>query len=346
MKKLMKPLALATAAFLMGTVALTGCAGSKSNTAANATASGASSAAAYTGTVKLGVSSWIGFAPLYVAQQEGFFKKEGANVEIDTIQSGGDRKTALASNKIQGMASTVDTHVMTAAAGISLTQILALDTSSGGDGVVAKKTISSFEDLKGKTVALDTTGGASYFWFNYLLAQHNMTMSDVTVENMTAGDAGAAFVAGKVDAAVTWQPWLSKAEATSFGKVLVSSKTTPGIIVDSIALRTDFVKQYPQAVQAIVDGWYDALAYQKTNPDDANAIMAKAMGESTSDFVSELNDVTYYDKDGNVKYFGTSAAKGQIYTVSQNAADLWLKIKLIPSKPNIDALVDGDFVGK
>jgi NitT/TauT family transport system substrate-binding protein len=300
----------------------------------------------YTGTVKLAMSSWIGYAPLYVAAQKGFFKKEGANIEIQTIQSAGDRKAALAANRIQGMASTVDTHVMTKAAGIDITQVLALDTSSGGDGVISKKTIKNIQDLKGKTVALDTTGGASYFWFAYLLEQKGMSMNDMTIVSMTAGDAGAAFVAGKVDAAVTWQPWLTKAATTKFGKVLVSSKTTPGIIVDSLGLRTDFVKKYPKTVQAIVDGWYDALKYAKTNASDANGIMAKAMGESKSDFVSQLGDVKFYDKAGNVTYFGTAAKKGLIYSVSQKAVDLWYKIKLITTKPNVSSMINGSFVSK
>lgn len=337
MKKSKKALALATAALLAVPIILSGCSGSGSSSAA-------STGGKYTGTVTLGMSSWIGYAPLYVAQEKGFFKKEGVNVEIKTIQSAGDRKAALASDKIQGMASTVDTHVMTKAAGVDIVQVLALDTSSGGDGVVAKKEISTFKDLKGKNVALDTSGGASYFWFCYLLKKNGMTLSDVKVQNMSAGDAGAAFVAGKVDAAVTWQPWLTKAQSTSFGKVLVSSKETPGIIVDSLGLRGDFVKKYPESVKAIVKGWYDALDYAKTNADDANTIMGKAMGETKDEFVSQQSDVTFYDKAGNEDYFGSSSKKGQIYDVTQNASDLWYSLKLIDSKVKPESIINGSFV--
>lgn len=340
MKKSRRVLAIATAALLAVPVILSGC----SNSAGSSTS--AAGGGKYSGTVKLGMSSWIGYAPLYVAQEKGFFKKEGANVEIETIQSAGDRKAALASDKIQGMASTVDTHVMTKAAGVDITQVLALDTSSGGDGVVSKKEIASFKDLKGKTVALDTTGGASYFWFCYLLKKNGMTLSDVKVQSMGAGDAGAAFVAGKVDAAVTWQPWLTKAQSTSFGKVLVSSTETPGIIVDSLGLRSDFVKKYPDSVTAIVKGWYDALAYNKSNPDDANTIMGKAMGETKDEFASQLGDVTFYDKAGNVAYFGTSSKKGQIYEVSKSASDLWLSLKLIDQKVDPNSIINGSFVNK
>lgn len=300
----------------------------------------------YTGTVKIGLSSWIGYAPLYIAVEKGFFKKHGVEVELQTIQSAGDRKTAMAADRIQGMASTVDTHVMTQAAGIKLVQMLALDTSSGGDGIVTKKEITSLKDLKGKTVGLDTTGGASYFWFQYLLGREGMTLSDMNVQNMSAGDAGAAFVAGKIDAAVTWQPWLTNAAKTPFGHVLLSSKETPGVIVDSLGLRKDFVDKYPDSVEGIVKGWYDAIEYIKTNPDDANKIMAKAMGQSVEEFAQSLPDVQFYDKAGNIEYFGSNGKKGLIYDVSDKAADLWLKGKLIEQKPNLDEMINGQFVAK
>ena len=127
------------------------------------------------------------------------------------IESPADRRAAFAADRIQGFATTVDTHVMTAAAEnpIPVKQVLALDDSYGGDGIVAKKEIKTVKDLKGKTVAAQLGAGASYFWLNYVLAQNGLKLSDIQAVDMKAGDAGAAFVAGKIDAAVTWEPWLS-----------------------------------------------------------------------------------------------------------------------------------------
>jgi len=69
-----------------------------------------------------------------------------------------------------------------------------------------------------------------------------MKLADLKAIDMKAGDAGSAFVAGKVDAAVTWEPWLPRAKETPFGHVLLSSDKTPGIIVDSLAFKPDFLK--------------------------------------------------------------------------------------------------------
>ena len=155
---------------------------------------------------------------MYLAKEKGFFQKQGVDVEIVVIESPADRRAAFAADKIQGLATTVDTHVMTAAAEnpIPVKQVLALDDSHGGDGIVAKKEIKTIKDLKGKTVAAQLGAGASYFWLNYVLAQNGMKLADLKAVDMKAGDAGSAFVAGKVDAAVTWEPWLSRAKDTAF----------------------------------------------------------------------------------------------------------------------------------
>lgn len=335
--KMKKQIILAIAMPLILAMVFTGCGSSSTN--------GASKTKTYNGTVKIAISSWTGFAPLYVAKEKGYFKKNGVNVELDAIQSASDRRSALASDRIQAFASTVDTHIITEASNIKIAQVLALDTSYGGDGVLVKNDIKNFNDLKGKTVALDTNGVSS-FWFQYLLKKHGMKIDDVKVTNMSSDSAGAAFMGQKVDAAVTWQPWLSKTAKSNFGHVLVSSKETPGLIVDSLALKKDFISKYPKTVQAIVNSWFDALDYIKKNQADADNIMAKAMGQSVDDFKSSEADINFYDKAQNVTYFGQGSKHGLIWDVTDEAATIWLNQKMISSKPDIKDMIDGTFVNK
>lgn len=300
----------------------------------------------YPGTFTIGLSSWIGYAPLFVAQEKGFFEKNGVKVDIQKIESGSDRRSAIAASRIQGMASTVDAVVIAVANGIPITQVLALDMSNGGDGLVAKKEFNSLADLRGKKIALDTSGVASYFWFHVLLKQAGLTIDQFDIQSMGAGDAGAAFVAGQVDAALTWQPWLTRASETSFGKVLISSAESPGVITDSLSIRQDIIQQYPEAVQAIVDGWMEAVAYTKTNPAEANAIMARAMGQTEDEFTATLPDVLFYDGPGNLAYLGSPAQRGEINDILEMACDLWLSMGEIPARPDIASLVNYTFVNK
>lgn len=163
------------------TVAVAGCGAPSKDAASSSSGSKAATE------VLIGQSSWIGFAPLYIAEEKGFFKKHGADVKIQSIESKADSKSALAAGRIQGVSTTADTHVVNAAAGIDIAQVLALDTSSGGDGIVAKKEYKSIESLKGKKIALDTTGGADFFWFQYLLKEKGKLPQCVAFKAGTRG---------------------------------------------------------------------------------------------------------------------------------------------------------------
>ena len=95
---------------------------------------------------------------------------------------------------------------------------------------------------------------------------------------MTAADAGSAFVAKRVDAAVTWEPWLARGKATDFGHLLVDSSTTPGLITDVLIVKTDWANAHKKDVEAIVRAWNEAVAYYREHPDELINIMAKGVG--------------------------------------------------------------------
>ncbi|WP_423820677.1 ABC transporter substrate-binding protein [Salinisphaera sp. SPP-AMP-43] len=294
--------------------------------------------------VDLGISSWIGYGPIFVAEQKGFFAKEGVDVTLHRIEKAANRRSALASGAIDGFPTTPDTFVSTAAAHLPVVQVMALDNSNGADGIVANKAIDSFESLKGKKVGLETGGGASYFWFLYLLHQHGMSLQDIDVNDMSARAAGAAFAAGQLDAAVTWQPWLTTADQRPFGHTLITSKATPGVIADTLGFRRDFVEQHPQRVQAVVNAVFDAMAYTRDHQQAAYAIMAKAMGQTPQQFAQSAEGVRWYDLAMNREYFGAPKQPGPLYELCRQAAALFVDAGVIDHKPEIEPLISARFV--
>lgn len=297
--------------------------------------------------VTIAHADWIGFYPLDLAQKKGFFKGYGANVKIKTIESKSDSQSALAAGKIQGIATSLDTTILSAANGLKIQNVLALDTSKGADGLVGNKNIKSFKDLKGKTLALDTTGGASYFWFNYMLRKNHMNLKEMKVQSMNSGDAGSAYVSGKVDAAMTWQPWLTKAEDKPNGHVIKSSKNSPGVIVDSLEMSTSYIKKHPKVITAIIKGWYKALNYIKAHPTSAYKMMSKGSGVSPNVLKQEMTEqIQLYDKSANKSYFGTNENHGSIYKIANVASDIWYANKISKNKADTDAAINPDFVNQ
>ena len=216
--------------------------------------------------VVLAMSGWTGFAPFTLAREKGLFKKNGVDLDIKKMPTQA-RHAAMAAGEVQAISTTIDTHITYVAANVPVTQVLVIDSSTGGDGVLVKNSIKSFADLKGKTVAVDNPGAVSNFWFNYLLRKNGLTMKDVKPTNLGPQPAANAFAGGQFDAAVTYEPYMSGA-LTSMpdAKILVSSKETPGVIIDTLAFQPEFINKNPNAVKGVIAGWFEALDLIKQNP--------------------------------------------------------------------------------
>src|ERR1700730_8590032 len=288
--------------------------------------------------VRIAHSTWVGYGPLYIAQDKGFFKKNGVDVELIVMEDPKERFPTLMADKIQMIASTVDTALLYLKKPNDFQYVVAIDDSNGGDGIVALKDITSIADLKGKKVAVND-GSVSEFYLNVLLGKAGLKESDLYTVNMTAADAGGAFVAKRVDAAVTWEPWLTKGKSTDFGHLLVDSSTTPGLITDVIIVKTAWASAHQKDVAAIVASWNEAVAYYRSNPEESIAIMAKGVGgwlKDPKEFKSTLPGIKFYGGGDNQAFFGTKAKPGPLATTVQEAIDIWsshgkLQVNVMPA---------------
>ena len=98
-------------------------------------------------TVKIAHSTWVGYGPLYIAQSKGFFKRHGVNVDLVVMEDPKERFPTLMADKIQMIASTVDTALLYLKKPTDFQYVVAIDDSNGGDGIVALKDIKSIADL-------------------------------------------------------------------------------------------------------------------------------------------------------------------------------------------------------
>ena len=63
-------------------------------------------------TVTIAHSTWVGYGPLYIARDKGFFEKNGVDVELVVMEDPKERFPTLMADRIQMIASTVDTALL------------------------------------------------------------------------------------------------------------------------------------------------------------------------------------------------------------------------------------------
>lgn len=280
---------------------------------------------------KINVDTWIGYAPLRLAQEKGFFGD--VDVQIVTTPDVAQRKLILARGENQAMAETVDMLVLDQDEEVPTVAVTGLDFSNGADGIVAVNDIKTIEDLKGKSVLVQKNY-ASEALLNYLLEKNGIAFSDVTTIDSEAGAAGAAFVAGKTDVAVTFEPWLSKATERGDGHILVSSADAPGVIVDVLSVQRDYLQAHPEVVKQVVSGWFQAVEYWKAHPEESNAIMAPYYQVTPEEFAEQVEGLEWPSLEENVTYFGDGSGS-TIYDIADTFVQIFLKTGQIETAPDM-----------
>ncbi len=290
--------------------------------------------------LRIGFNTWVGYGPLYVAQEKGYFSEHGLQVELERIEGTPERRSALIAKRLDILGSTIDDLIVGASQGVEARLICGCDESNGADGVLVKNDIASIKDLKGRSVAVQP-GFVNHFFLLYLLDREGMSPDDVKIEPMEPDKAGAAFVAGQLDVAVTWEPWLSKAKERPDGKLLATSKDAPGVIVDILIARNDLIKERAGDLTKLVRAWNQAVEFCRTNADEANEIIARNMGLSKEEAADMLSGVNLFGAKENESY----VKGGKAAEIAAKCAELLFKGKVIETKPDVKSLISTDFVG-
>ena len=274
--------------------------------------------------LKIAHSTWVGYGPFYIAQEQGFFEEEGLDIDLILMEDTKTRIPALAAGRIDATATTVDTVLTFYSEQRPFRYLFAVDDSKGGDGIVANNEIKTIADLAGKRVAYQEAS-VSQFYLSVLLKEAGLSLDAVKMVNMTAADAGAAFVARRVDAAVTWEPWLTRGNQAEHGHILVDSSSSPGLITDVVLTTAAKLEARTAEFQALYRAWVKAVEWQKANEAEADAIMARGVGgwlKEAEAFEETRSGVAYYDSAMNEAFIGTAEMPGTIIRTIGNALTL------------------------
>lgn len=319
--------ALATAAAI---TLLAGCAGTPA----------ATTAADKTQAVRMATMPWIGYGPWYIAETDGIFADAGLTVEQTEFEGDAEVNAAFISGNVDVANVATHTAMLMKQAGVPIKIVLIEDVSTTADAIIAPAGIESIADLAGKKVAYEQ-GTTSDLLLNYALEDAGMTLDDIVAVPMNAADAGVALIGGKVDAAVTYEPYIQTAlaEDADLG-VLFSADELPGLISDVLVVSDDFIAEHPDTIQALVSSWGLALDSYNADQTAGRAIIADAVGEDAEALASAFDGVIFYDGAQNAEELGGSFLSDAMPLVLKAAQ----AAGIVSGDVDLSALVDPQFV--
>ncbi|HYZ25656.1 MAG TPA: ABC transporter substrate-binding protein [Geminicoccaceae bacterium] len=280
-------------------------------------------------TVTCAYPVWVGFGPVHLANELGYFKDEGITVEeildddmpnaVAAMERGDIDCYLRTVGEYQGLGRRKDTQ------GIIIGTI---DLSTGGDGWAADQSIQSVCDLEGKTIAVEPNLPARLLLQEALRRECDLSIADTNLTDIAAADAIGVFSSPDVAAVGTYEPVLSQVVATHTGRgahILLSSKDYEDLILDIIMAHTDELAANPDKYVKFLRGIYRAIDYFYANQEEAIPVIASFFSITPEEFKETLPNFRYTPLDEAKGFIGTAEAPGRAYEIFRDTMELNLE---------------------
>lgn len=188
-------------------------------------------------------------APLYLAREKGWFEEAGLRPQYVQFLAAPPMFSALQSESVDVADMGLAPAIIGKGQGIDIKVVaVALDVSATNALVVQKAlNVSSAKDLKGKRIGAQK-GTTPFFGLIRYLEREGMGLKDIQYVDVNAPNAVPAFRKGEVDAIWVWSPWQNMLVGMG-GKRVVSNKDIGALAPQVWAVRSDWAKKNPEALQ-------------------------------------------------------------------------------------------------
>ena len=295
--------------------------------------------------MSLGGVTWIGLTPFYIAEERGFFSENNLEVNLQIFGANTDYISAFLANRIDGCISCVTSEaVVMAEKGKDYKIVLVQDNSAGGDGILARNSVASIADFKGKKVAVEQ-GGVGHFFLLQVLNEVGLSGKDITIVNADAPTAAAAYQAGNIEIASTYAPFLSQAnEAQPDGRIIYDSSKMPTAITDFYIFDSKYISANSDAVTAFVQAIAKALDFLETNRDEAIAIAASKLEISPEALAADLEGIQLPDIATNREMLANPNSDLYILKSLNAMGEFLVDQGQIKTVPNMSLFIEPKFI--
>lgn len=259
--------------------------------------------------IRIGTNAWPPCEIWSVAQQEDLF----GSIPVDIIRfsTWSDNMSSLYKGNIDITHATYFNAVYYHDKGEDGVIILSSDTVKGSDGLVVKDSFVNASGLepdkiRGCMLAVEINTD-EHFLLKKALENFGLSEEDIEISSMSSAEAAQAFISGDVDAAFVYEPFLSSAAAKGGGRVVWTTESLPGYMIDVLVARREVLETRKKDVEKILTAWYGAQDFIKDNPDEAFAAMALNEDMSKADFQDFYESFTFFTLQDNLEIFNSES---------------------------------------
>lgn len=216
------------------------------------------------------------YLPLTIAEQLGYFKAEGLEVEISDFAGGSRALQAVVGGSADVVSGAYEHTINLQSKGQQFQAFVLQGRAPQISMGISPKTMPNYKsvaDLKGKKIGVSAPGSSTNMVASLILSRAGLSASDVSFIGVgTAAGALAAFRAGQIDAMSNTDPVMTMLEQKGEIRIIADTRTLKGTTevfggpmpAGCLYAPQEFVRQHPNTVQALSNAIVHALKWLQT----------------------------------------------------------------------------------
>jgi NitT/TauT family transport system substrate-binding protein len=248
-------------------------------------------------------------AAIFIGDAKGIYAKYGVDLKITKFNAGPAVMQQLTGGTLDLGFAGVPPIISAADKDSTIKIIAALQGNGSGIIVGNDSGINTVKDLKGKKIAVPSVGSIQDIMLRQLLADNGIDYAkDVTVSAVPAGQQPAAIGAGSIDAAFSWEPYVTQTAMKNLGKILIrSNEISPDHPCCSIAATTQTIKKFPDTLKAFFQAHKEATDFVINNPQETAQIISRSeyLGGEAAIEAASLPNIRFLAKPDETFIAGT-----------------------------------------
>lgn len=299
-------------------------------------------------TINLSLDEWIGWKSIIDAESLGYYDAEGIDVNINVINDATQSSNALIKGDLNAAGYTINRTAFLSnkftEAGVDIIMPFITNYSNGGDGIIAKSSIQSVEDLVDAKIAVPEFSEAQTLvaWFvdkSDLSQEDKDKIMDNLILFATADETAKAFFAGQVDVAATWEPYLSQAQSMTDAHVLFSTASSSSLVMDGVIFRKDFAEAHPDVIQKFIRATLKASEAYATEFDAIRQVMPMFSTSTDEEIIDNTENARLATWKDN-----SDLLNGTARTIYTDMCDIWESLGETVNRDMVDTIFDDSYI--
>ena len=214
--------------------------------------------------------------PLSIAEQLGYFKAEGLDVEINDFAGGARALQAVAAGGVDVVSGAFEHTIRLQSKGQKFQAFVLQGRAPAIAMGISHKTMPHYKtvsDLKGKRIGISESGASSQLVAGLILSRAGLLASDVAFVSVgTAAGALMAVRAGQIDALSHMDPVMTLLEKKDEIRIIADTRSLKGTVdvfegpmqAACLFASLEFVQKNPHTVQALTNAMTHSLKWLQT----------------------------------------------------------------------------------